>query len=290
MVVVQGDPTLRAEVVDRVVRDFALQEFKLKTIVNVSPTSANKNTYWRESRAELTGGTGSSFLGVPRLANPPYAEVSWTEAASYLIKFMAEGVVSYEDERTNEIDVVARTLLRIGRGVANQVDTHIWNVLTEDQSATNINAVIIAAGSEWDSSTLVNRDPLRNILNALRLIQEFQYDTSQGAYLLVSPKGYLDLMAHEDVKKVADFWTDDVTRNGQVGRLVGTTIVVSTVVTADYAAVCLGRQALTFKQAQDLTTEVINDPGIKKTIRAWEWGVAQLHDPKAVTLISNTAA
>ena len=290
MVVVQGDPSLRAEVVDRVVRDFALQEFKLKTIVNVSPTSANKNTYWRESRSELTGGTGSSFLGVPRLANPPYAEVTWTEASSYLIKFMAEGVISYEDERTNELDVVARTLLRIGRGVASQVDAHIWNVLTEDRTVVNINEVAIAAGSEWDSSTLVNRDPLFNILRAKRLIEEFQYDTSNGGYLLLSPKGFEDLMRHEDVKKSADFYTSDVTRNGQVGRVVGLTIVVSTAVTADYAAVCLGKQAATFKQAQDLTTEVINDPGIKKTIRAWEWGVAQLHDPKAVTLISNTAA
>src|SRR3990167_4229884 len=270
MVVVQGDPSLRAEVVDRVVRDFALQEFKLKTIVNVSPTSANKNTYWRESRSELTGGTGSSFLGVPRLANPPYAEVTWTEASSYLIKFMAEGVISYEDERTNELDVVARTLLRIGRGVASQVDAHIWNVLTEDRVVVNINEVAVAAGSEWDSSTLVNRDPLFNILRAKRLIEEFQYDTSNGGYLLLSPKGFEDLMRHEDVKKSADFYTSDVT--------------------ADYAAVCLGKQAATFNQAQDLTTEVINDPGIKKTIRAWEWGVCVLHDPKSVTLLSNLAA
>src|SRR3990167_2480271 len=289
MVTIQ-ETSLRAEVVDRVVRDFALQEFKLKNIVNISPTSANKNTYWRESRTELTGGTGSSFTGVPRLANFPYGEVTWTEASAFLIKFGAEGVISYEDERSDEIDVVARTLLRIARGVANAVDIHIWNVLTEDQTVVNINEVAVAVGSEWNSSTLVNRNPLFDILNALRLIQEFQYDTAQGAYLLVSPRGYLDLMTHEDVKKVADFWTDDVTRNGQVGRVVGTTIVVSTAVTADKAAVCLGKQALTYKQAQDLTTEVINDPGIKKTIRAWEWGVAQLHDPKAVTLISNTAA
>jgi len=281
---------LRSEVVDRVVRDFALQEFKLKTIVSVVPTSAWKNTYWRENRTELTGGTGSAFTGVPRLANFPYAEVTWTEATARLIKFGDEGVVSYEDEKTSEIDVVARTLLRISRGVANAVDTHIWNTLTEDQTATNINGVTIAAGSEWDSATLVNRDPLRNILNGIRLIQEFQYDTSQGLYLLVNPKDYQNLMAHEDVKKVADFWTDDVTRNGQVGRVVGATIVVSTVVTADYAAVCVGKQALTYKQAEDLKVEVINDPGIKKTIRAWEVGVAQLHDPKAVCLLTNTAA
>src|SRR3990167_9742160 len=107
MVTIQ-ESSLRAEVVDRVVKDFALQEFKLKNIVSVSPTSANKNTYWRESRTELTGGTGSNFLGVPRLANFPYAEVTWTEANSFLIKFGAEGVVSYEDERSDELSVVAR--------------------------------------------------------------------------------------------------------------------------------------------------------------------------------------
>lgn len=281
---------LRSEVVDRVVRDFALQEFKIKNIVSVVPTSAWKNTYWREGRSELTGGTGNAFEGTPRLAAFPRARVTWTEANTYLTKFAAEEEISMEDERTSEIDVVARTLLRIARGVANAVDSYLWGQLSESQSATNINSVAIAAGSEWDSSTIVNRDPLRNILHAMRLIQEFNYDVYNGGYLLLSPQDFQALMAHEDVKKAADFFTSDVTRNGQVGRLLGLTIVVSPVVTADYAMVCLGKQAMTYKQLEALKSEVINDPGIKKTIRAWEVGVAQLHDPKAVTLISNTQA
>ena len=55
-----------------------------------------KETYYKETAADLTGGTTSGVRGVPRLAQFPYGEVSWTKATSYLEKYGMEGVISWE--------------------------------------------------------------------------------------------------------------------------------------------------------------------------------------------------
>ena len=67
-------------------------------------------------------------------------------------------------------------------------------------------------------------------------------------------------------------------------------MVVSNSVTDDYAAVVVGKEACTWKSAQDLKTVSIEDPGINWTIRSWEVGVPQLTNPEAVCLIDNTQA
>ena len=108
-----GQLDLRAENISKVVTGFALQEYRFKQVCMVQSSNSWKETYYTETAADLTGGLGSSVKGVPRLANFPYGEVSWTRTSSYLEKYGMEGVISWEDATTNEIDVIARTLLRI---------------------------------------------------------------------------------------------------------------------------------------------------------------------------------
>jgi hypothetical protein len=81
-----------------------------------------------------------------------------------------------------------------------------------------------------------------------------------------------------------------VTKNGRVGRILGLNVIVSNVVTADYAMVGIAQECGTWRAASPLTTATIEDKGVSYTIRAWEIGVTQLTNPKAICLISNTAA
>lgn len=285
-----GMADLRAENVSKVVTGFALQEYTMKQLCIIEKSNSWKETYQKETAADLTGGTGSAVEGVPRLANFPYGEVTWTEASSRLVKHGMEGVISWEDAVTNEIDVVARTLLRVARAVAKSVDAEIWDVITESRSASNINSVTITAGDEWDSATIANRDPIQDILNAKKAIAEQNYNPDRGGYLLVNPKDYANLLGNANVRNAGQFYTDEVTRNGKVGRILGLNVVVSNSVTADYAAVVIAKEAATWKEAKPLTVVTIENPGIGYTIRAWEVGTCQLKNPKAVCLISNTAA
>ena len=283
-----GMQDIRAENVDKVVKGFALAEYKMKQVCMIISSSSWKETYYQETAAELTGGLGSAVKGIPRLANFPYGEPTWTKTSAYNVKHGMEGVLSWEDVATNAIDVQARTLLRISRAVAKSVDDDIWSVISESQSVSNINSVTIASGSEWDNSTAANRDALANILSGMQLIEESNYDMSTGGFLLVSPKGYADLMANANVRNAAQSFAEEVVGNGRVGRIAGLTIVKSNSVTRDYALVIKGQEAATYYQLSPLQTETIRDPGIKYTIRAWEQGVAVLTNPKAVTLITNT--
>lgn len=282
---------MRAENIEKVVKGFALQEYRFKELVMIQSSSAWQETYFQEDSTELTGGTGSAVKGVPRLANFPYAEANWTEKSSFLVKHGLEGVISYEDARTNNISVIARTLLRIARAVTASVDSEIYNVLTEIDGTASpvlINKVAITAGNEWDSDTVANRDPIQDILNAKKEIAIDNYDPDRNGYLLLNPKDYANLLGNANVRNAGQFYTDAVTSNGRVGKIVGLNIIVSNNVSNDKAVVVVAKECATWKQNAPLTVKTIEEPGIKWTIRAWEIGVTQLINPECVCLISNT--
>jgi hypothetical protein len=284
-----GQADLRAENVERIVKGFALAEYKFMQLCMTMKSTSWQESYYQETAADLTGGTGSTVKGVPRLAQFPYGEVSWTKKSSYLLKHGMEGVISWEDAMTNNVDVIARTLLRIARAVAKSVDSEIWNTLTENQTPSLINSVTITAGSEWDASTVANRDPIQNILDGKKLIAEDNYDPDNGnLYLCISPKGYADLMGNSKVINNPTFKTADIVSNGTVGKICGANIIVSNNVTASGAALVIAKECATWKEAVPLTVVTIEDPGVKYTIRAWQIGVTQLTNPQAVCYLKNT--
>lgn len=286
-----GQADLRAENVERIVKGFALQEYTMKQLFMVQSSKSWTESYYQETSTELTGGTGSAVKGIPRLAQFPHGEPSWTKQSSYLEKHGMDGVVSWEDALTNNVDVIARTLLRIARAVAKSVDDEIWDTLTESQSVTNLNLVTIAAGDEWDSATVANRDPIQDLLNAMKEISTQNYNIHGGnGFVCLSPKDYANILGNANVVNAGQFYTDSVTRNGKVGRLLGLDVIVSNTVTADYAFAGIKKECGTWKEAVPLTVKTIVDEGIKYTIRAWEIGVTQLTNPKSCCLISNTQA
>lgn len=286
MAVPTGSGELRAENISSIVQGFALQSYKLKQLCMVSPSTSWQESYYKETKTELTGGASSSVKGVPRLAAFPNAEVTWTKVSAYIEKYALEGVISYEDAKTNNVDVIARTLLRIGRAVAYAVDTQIEAVIAANAG----NSVAISAGYEWNSATLANRDPIQNILNAEREINIDNYDILDGSgYLVVNPTDYANLIGNSKVMNNPTFKSADVVTNGVVGQICGLNIVVTNACSVSQAYVVKSKEALTWKEATPLTTLTIEDPGIKYTIRAFELGVAQIPNPDAICKITNTA-
>src|SRR3990167_1993482 len=203
-----GMQDLRAETISEIVTGFALQEFVMKDLLMVNGSNSWKESYYQETAADLTAGATRAVQGIPRLSKFPYGEVSWTLQSSYNEKYGMEGTISYEDILTNEIDVIARTLLRIARAVVKAVDTEIWNTLTENQSASNINSVVIAGNNEWNSATIANRDPIQNILDAQKEIAEDNYNPYKNGFLLLNPKDFANLLGNANVRNAGQFYTD----------------------------------------------------------------------------------
>lgn len=275
-----GEADLRAEAVSKVVTGFALQEYVLKQICMVQKSNAWTETYYKETAADLTGGTGSAVKGVPRLANFPYGEVSWTETSGRNIKHGMEGVISWEDAKTNAVDVIARTLLRIARAVTKSTDTEI---------ATQVLALAgntTAANATWNNATIADRDPIQDILDAKAEIAIDNYNPDKNGYLLVHPTNYAELLGNANIRNAGQFYTSDVTKNGRVGRLLGLTVLVTNSVTEGGAQVVIGKEACTWKSVVGLTVQTIYDPGVKYTIRAFEVGQIQVTNPDAICKIT----
>ena len=285
-----GMADLRGLNIDKAVTGFALVEYVFKQICSVVSTSSWQEKYFQETAADLTGGSGSSIQGIPRLSAFPHLEVSETQVNSYMLKHGGEGQLSWEDVNFNDIDMVKRTLVRVARAVVKSVDTNIWNVITVNQTGVGENTVTIAAGNEWDSTTESNQNPIKDILSAKQAIYEQNYNPDSNGYLILNPKDYKNLLANANIRNAGQFFTDEVTRNGNVGYLLGLKVLVSNNVTADYAAVVVGKEAATWKEASALKTVTVEDPAVGYKIRSWETGVCQLRNPKAVCLIINTAA
>lgn len=283
-----GEQDLRAEEWDAMLKGFALQEFKMKQLVMVNTSKSWINHYYRETATELTGGSGSAVKGIPRLANFPYGEVSWTLVSAYIEKYGMEGVISWEDAMTDNIDVIARTLLRIARAVAYAVDSQIYAVLLANKGDT----VTVAAGYEWNSTTIANRDPIDNILETKEKLAANNFDPDAGdSFLILNQVEYRHLIGNSKVINNPTFKGADVVKNGVVGMLCGYKLLVSPVVTTDVGTLALiAKECGTWKQAAALTTHIVPDKGIKYTIRAYEMGVCQVTTPNAIILITNTVA
>lgn len=275
-----GQAELREEFVSKVVKGFALQMYKMKQLCVIDNSSAWTESYYRETATELTGGTTAAVDGVPQLTNFPYGEPTWTKVSAVNTKHAMEGVVSYEDARLNNIDMISRTLLRIARAVASSVDSTIASAILSNAGNT------VAANATWNNSTVSSRQPIQDILDAKAAIAIDNYDPDKNAYLLLHPTNFAELLGDSNVRNAGQFYTDAVTRNGVVGSLLGLTVISSNSITEGGAQVVIGKQACTWKQVTPLMTKVTEDPGISWTIRAWEMGQLQVTDTNAICSIT----
>lgn len=275
-----GMADLRAENFSKIVKGFALQEYKMKQLCMIESSKAWTETYYKETAADLEGGSGSDIEGVPRLASFPYGEVTWTKTSGRNVKHGMEGVLSWEDIKTNNVPMIARTLLRIARAVAKSVDDNIAAAIVANAGNTT------AANATWNNAVIADRDPIQDILDAKALIAVDNYNPDKNGYLLVHPTNYAELLGNANVRNAGQFYTDSVTRNGVVGRLLGLTVISSNSVTEGGAQVVIAKEAMTWKSVVGLTVKTIDDPGIKTTVRAWEVGQVQVVNEDAICKIT----
>lgn len=289
MAIETGSTEIREESIDRAINLLAKRSYKFKQLCTIKVDTANAQKYWIEPSADLAGGAGHSIEDTPRGIDFPDVTPNWTEATTYNIKYAAKSTMYWEDIISNEIDIASRTVELVTRAIVKQVDTNIWNVLTENQTPDKINTLAIDIGAEWDSENLALQNPIQNLLDATKLIEEDDYD-ADNAYLLLNPKNYANLMGNASVRNATTFFTDSVTRNGRLGSIAGLTIIKSNNVTPDKAAIVIAKAACTWVQGAPLKSETTTKERISRTIRASEMGVAQLRNPLAICFITNTDA
>ncbi len=272
--------------IDKLVKGFALTEYIFKSMVTVSSTSGDSIRWYQETAADLTATTPSVVANISPLSTFPTLEVTWTRQTSYVRKYAAEGFISMEDIKSADIDVLARTMLRLTRAVVKQVDSRIYDVMTESQSPSSIGTAA-ATGTGWDDTT--NGNPILDIMAAKQNIAENNYNP-EGGIIAMNPKNQKDLMNYLiNVKgsSIPQFASQKV-QTGVVMEMLGMRVVVSNNVVADSVFVGLPARACTWKSHTDTTAKAIADPGVGTKLRVWEMGEGLLTDPKAAYLITDT--
>jgi len=273
--------------IDKMIKGFALTEYIFKNKISQSTTDGDSVRWYQETAADLTL-TSPSQIETGPLSDFENAEVSWTRNTSYPKKYAIEGTISREDIKGADIDVLARTILRLTRAVVKKVDSVIYNAISENQSPSDIGTAA-ATGNGWDDTT--NGNPILDIMAGLQNIAENDYDID-GVEVWMNPKNYKDLLNYVITVKGSSIpgFASDKVQSGVVGTLVGTKLVVSNNVVADSVWMGLPARACTWKSFENLHSETENIMGKGTKIAVWENGVALLTDPKCAYLITDTDA
>jgi hypothetical protein len=271
--------------IDKAVKGFALTEFVFKDLCTVSSMNGDSVRWYQETATDLTATSPAAVANISPLSTFPTLEPSWTRNTSYVKKYGVESFMSIEDLKSADVDVLSRTLLRLTRAVAKQLDTDIWNVITESQSPSNINSVTSTAA--WDAGS--GQDPIEDLLEAIYNIENNGY-SAENAVIVLSPKDKRSLMTWLITANGSDvpMFSSKLVENGSMTSILGKRVLTSVNVTADYAVVLVPQVAATYKEFTPISARVIEEVGIGSKVRVWCHGITLLTDPKAVSLISNT--
>lgn len=280
---------IRGLKVDKAVKGFALSEYIFKKYCTISTIKADHVRWYQETAADLTTTAPAAVANISPLSTFPTLEASWTRNTSYVRKFGVKDMISMEDVKSAEIPVLARTLLRLTRAVVKQVDTHIWDILTESQSPVNIQtfATTAVGGDQWDAASQAG-NPVKDLLRAKKMIADYNYDVSNLVAFL-SPLDYesvVDWIYNKGSN--APSVGSELVKSGKITEVSGIKLQISNNVTADKCAVCIPNKSCTYYSFQDTTSVTEQDAGIGSTIKVWELGIATLTDPKSVVLITDT--
>jgi len=278
---------LQSENIDTAVKAVVKIEEKWKALCAVDSSTSYTESYYRETNDDATDGlTGSPIRGVPEYAPFPFFDVTETQFSSIIQKYAGEGIISMEASQYATVPMLQRKIYRLGRKIVYQIDFAIEAGVAADFG----NTVAIGIGEEWDSATIANRDPIKNILDAVQTLRVDGIDALAGnGKIVLNGQDYTNFISNSKVLNHPTY-ESGVMQNGKVGSILGMDIIVSEVVTIDTAYVLVAKQGMVWKSAQGLTVKTIVDEGKSTTIRAWERGVFQLQAPNEICKLTNTRA
>ena len=266
--------------VDKAVKGFALTNYVFKSKVTVSTMSGDSIRWYQETAADLTATSPSRIADIAPLATFTNIEPSWTRDTSYPRKYGARGFISLEDLKSADIDILARTLLRLTRAVIKQVDTRIYAVIAATANTA-------AAGVPW--STTATCHPITDILSGQKVIATYDYDISAGQ-IWMNPANHMELKNYLITTKGSSIpgFSSEKVKTGVVMNLLGWDVVVSNNVTDGEVILGMPATACTWKTYTDTTSAITDKPGLGKEIVVWEMGEAILTDPYAVFKLTST--
>lgn len=289
MVETAGMAEIRGIDIDKLAKGYAEEENILKRYLTVTPTSAREIRWYSKTAGFLataqTEGIGATTEGtnISERSRPPVVNQSWTRNTNYVRKYFWESeLISMEDIKDCDIDILGAHIKDVVRLVERQVDSRIYTVLT-----TGTGVQTAGSTSEWDVAATAN--PIKDIMKMRQAIRDYSYNP-QGAILALNPyeeRVLLEWLISVKGSSIPQFASLKL-ETGELVEILGCKVVVSANFTTDQALLFVPNVACTWKSFMPITTAEIVEPGIGTKIRAWEEGEAILVHPKASYLLTNT--
>jgi hypothetical protein len=274
--------------IHKLVEGFAEEGIILKNYCRVVPATAREIRWYSKTAGFLTGPT-TTAITTTQIANtsskslPVAIEPSYTRTTSYVKKyFAASPMISIEDLKDCDPDIWGDMLKDTVRAVNYQVDSRIYTVMTASGCLTGA-----ATADGWDDTA--TGDPIKDITTGLQQIRSYGYDT-KGAVLYINSieyKNLLNWIISVKGSSIPNFSSDKV-ENGVVMEFLGCKVVVSENATTDQAVIFLPEKAMVWKEFMPITSAVVDEPGIGKTVRVWSEGEALRPNPYAIYKITDT--
>jgi len=287
MVDSSGQADIRGLDIDKMAKGFADEQNVFKKFCVNSTTSA-REIRWYQKTSGFLDSTDTTAITASQIANtsfksrPVVVEQSWTRQTSYVRKYFVESpLISEEDIKDCDVDILATNIRDLTRAVARQVDARIYTVLTDTSGVQTAGATAV-----WD--VIANSKPDQDILEMKRALRAYGYDP-EGAVLAMNAYDHKWLLSWLLSKGnlTPDFANNKI-ETGVVLNLLGCKVVVSENVPADECAMFIPQQSATWKSFLPITAVTINDEGIGRKIRVWEEGECLCTDPKSVYVLTNT--
>ena len=278
---------LRGEVIDEMVKQVAERSYRFMQAVAVVPTSDWSQTFFRENPTVPTGQSGNAVRGIPQGANFPQASIGFEKVTVRIVKFGIEDNIPWEAIISGQINIQARTVIRLTEAVTKAVDDEIWDGLTESRLPVLIQSfnVVTTIKGAWDEAS---GSIIRDLMYASQLIAEQNYGT-EDLIAFISPKDKTAIMRFI-TDKGAQYpnFSEGVATNGEIGRLAGITLIESNSVTASWALVVKPKTCATWKELVPLRSVTVEDPLKSWKVRIATEGVLELTDPKCIVAIYGT--
>lgn len=274
--------------INKLVEGFAEEGIILKNYCRVIPASARELRWYSKTAGFLTGptttGVTSTLISNTASKSVPVAiEPSYTRTTSYVKKYFASSpVISIEDQKDCDVDIWADILKDVVRAVNYQVDSRINTVLRAAGCLTGA-----AAGNGWNVDA--DADIILDFETAKQAIRAYSYDVSDMVCYInsIEAKWLIRWLINVKGSSIPNFSSEKIS-SGTVMELLGVKVITSENATTDSALFFLPSKACIWKEFMPITSAVVDDPGIGKTVRVWCEGEAIRPNPYAVYLLTDT--
>lgn len=286
-----ADTAAQAEIrgidIVKLVEGFADVDIVLKKYVRVVKTSAREIRWYSKTAGYLSSPTTttmtSDLIETASKALPVAIENSYTRATSYVKKFFATSpMLSIEDLKDSDPDIWGDIIRDAARAVNKKVDARLLTVLDAAGCQT-----AAATGNGWNVDA--DADPMLDFLAAIESIENYGYSSSDLiAYMNPAEKKWL-LRWLITVKgsSIPGFSSSKV-EGGDVMQFLGVRIVSDPNRPTDTVTFFSPSKAVVWREFMPLTSAIIDEPGMGKTVRVWCEGEAIRPNPNAVFKLTDT--